>query len=138
MLRIYADLNLSAKTRLIRVICGLFFTMPLLPNAELAVIDLAKLTDYCLNPFHRYGKHKARVFWAALGLTVDEAEWLQGEILQAICTTDMVVSSASVFGTKFTVDFVVRRANRSAMIRTGWIIEHGTDFPRLTTCYVKE
>ena len=40
-----------------------------LPNPDRAVVDLAKLRDYCLNPQHEEGKHKARVFASALGLT---------------------------------------------------------------------
>ena len=46
--------------------------MAKLPNAERAVVDIAKLRDYSLNPTHDVGKHKARVFRSALGLTVDD------------------------------------------------------------------
>lgn len=31
------------------------------------MVDIAKLRDYCLNPLHDEGKHKARVFASALG-----------------------------------------------------------------------
>ena len=47
----------------------------LLPNGDRAVVDIAKLTDYCLNPQHEDGKHKARVFASALGLGREDAEW---------------------------------------------------------------
>ncbi len=47
-----------------------------LPNAERAVVDIAKLRDYCLNFEHPRGRHKARVFAAALGLTTADAEML--------------------------------------------------------------
>lgn len=47
------------------------------PNAENAVIDLRKLTDYCLNAEHEIGKHKAGVFESALDLTVENAEELK-------------------------------------------------------------
>lgn len=33
-----------------------------LPNADRAVVGLAKLRDYCLSPTHPRGRHKARVF----------------------------------------------------------------------------
>ena len=36
-----------------------------MPGSEAAIVDLAKLTGYCLNPEHPRGKHKARVFAAA-------------------------------------------------------------------------
>ena len=35
-----------------------------MPGGEAAIVDLAKLTGYCLNPEHPRGKHKARVFAA--------------------------------------------------------------------------
>ena len=49
----------------------------LLPNGERAVVELEKLTDYCLNPEHARGKHKARVFAAALGIDIANAELLR-------------------------------------------------------------
>jgi hypothetical protein len=33
-----------------------------LPNSEKAIVDIAKLRDYSLNPEHESGGHKARVF----------------------------------------------------------------------------
>jgi hypothetical protein len=45
-----------------------------LPNAERAFVDVAKLRDYSLNAEHKEGKHKARVFAAALGLRSGDVE----------------------------------------------------------------
>lgn len=52
-----------------------------LPNAGRAVVDIRKLRDYCLNPWHEDGKHKARVFASALGLGELDAEWLRDQLL---------------------------------------------------------
>lgn len=41
----------------------------LIPNAKNAVVDIRKLRDYCLNPEHDDGKHKARLFSSVLGMT---------------------------------------------------------------------
>jgi len=46
-----------------------------LPGGDAAVVELQKLTGYCLDPEHRRGKHKARVF-ATLGFTAENAEEL--------------------------------------------------------------
>ena len=54
-----------------------------LPGGERAVVDIAKLRDYCLNDLHPRGRHKARVFASALGLTVAEADVLQRSLLNA-------------------------------------------------------
>jgi hypothetical protein len=54
-----------------------------IPHADHAVVDIRKLHDYCLNPLHDEGKHKARVFAAALGMTGADAERLRDILLQA-------------------------------------------------------
>ncbi len=74
--------------------------MPKLPNAERAVVDIAKLRAYSLNPTHDVGKHKARVFRAALGLTMDDAEWLRERVLEAARAGEAVAGPASPFGEK--------------------------------------
>jgi hypothetical protein len=48
--------------------------MSRLPNGNLAIVDIRKLKDYCLNPHHWRGRHKARVFWTALGIGRADAE----------------------------------------------------------------
>jgi hypothetical protein len=57
--------------------------MPKLPHGERTVIEIEKLPEYSLNPMHPRGKHKARVFQAALGLTLADADWLRERLLQA-------------------------------------------------------
>ena len=55
-----------------------------LPEADHAEIDLRKLREYCLNPAHPRGRHKARVFRAALGIGQDDAPWLRQTILDRL------------------------------------------------------
>ena len=59
--------------------------MPI-PNAERAIVDIRKLRDYCLNPLHDEGQHKARLFATTLGMTADDAEDLRELLLQAVNT----------------------------------------------------
>ena len=56
----------------------------LIPNAERAIVDIRKLRDYCLDPTHDEGKHKARLFAAALGMTSDDAMEFRDVLLQVI------------------------------------------------------
>lgn len=65
-----------------------FRTLMKVPNAEHAIVDIRKLRDYCLNSMHEHGKHKARLFIAALGMTADDAEELRSTLLDAIKTHD--------------------------------------------------
>ena len=108
-----------------------------LPNSDKAVVEIEKLRDYTLNPNHPVGKHKARVFKAALGITLKEAEWLRDRAFGIAVRNEAKAGMASVFGEKYVIDSVLEHKGRSAVVRFTWIIEFGTDFPRLTSCYVK-
>ena len=66
------------------------YHMPM-PHAERAVVDIRKLRDYCLNPMHDEGQHKARLFAAALGMTAEDAEDLRALLIQAVKTSDAQV-----------------------------------------------
>jgi hypothetical protein len=48
-----------------------------LPRPERAVVDIAKIRDYYLNPKHPRGRHKAKVFASALGITQQNAGLLR-------------------------------------------------------------
>jgi hypothetical protein len=107
----------------------------LLPHAENAVVDIRKLRDYCLNPEHDDGKHKARLFLSILGMTADHADELQKILLEVVKTHEVRLGRQDTFGQRYTLDFSLTWQNRSATLRSGWIIEDGSEIPRLTTCY---
>jgi hypothetical protein len=48
-----------------------------LPNGKRAVVEIAKVRDYCLNVAHPEGRHKARVIRAVLGIGPAESHMLQ-------------------------------------------------------------
>lgn len=110
-----------------------------LPNAENAVVDVAKLRDYCLNPNHPEGKHKARVFKEKLGITQNDAELLRQVILEAVLKAEATEQESTEFGRRFIIDFQVSWPQGiimcKAVIRTAWIISTDEEFPRLTTCF---
>ncbi|HMH45747.1 MAG TPA: hypothetical protein VK557_19825 [Pyrinomonadaceae bacterium] len=108
-----------------------------LPNSHKAVVEIQKLRDYSLNTNHPVGKHKARVFQAALGITVTDAEWLRERAFESAISGDAKVQPPSVFGDKYVIDSILEFGGLSATVRFTWIIEFGTDFPRLTSCYVR-
>ena len=107
----------------------------LLPYAENAVVDIRKLRDYCLNPEHDDGKHKARLFRSILGMTADNAEELRQILLDVVKTEEIRLSRQDEFGQRYTLDFQIEWQNRSATLRSGWIVENDSTTPRLTTCY---
>lgn len=107
----------------------------LIPNSENAVVDIRKLRDYCLNPNHDDGQHKARLFLSILEMTADDAEELRQILLEVVQTGEARLGRQDEFGQRYTLDFTLEWQNRSAIVRSGWVIEHGSETPRLTTCY---
>ncbi|MBE2232112.1 MAG: hypothetical protein IAE85_01315 [Anaerolinea sp.] len=107
----------------------------LLPHAEQAVVDIRKLRDYCLNPLHDEGKHKAKLFVAALGMTAKDAYDLREMLLDAVLSNDAVMGRQDKYGQRYIVDFGMVWHNRRATVRSAWIIENGSTTPRLTSCY---
>jgi len=107
-----------------------------LPNGLDAVVEIEKLRDYCLSRTHPLGRHKARVFEAALGLTSADATFLQQQLRQAAIREPAVPSIADAFGSRFTIEFRLQRNQKSAYIQSAWIIRAGESIPRFLTCYV--
>ena len=109
-----------------------------LPNGDKAIVPLEKFTEYSLNPDHPVGQHKARVFKAALGLTLEDASFLQ-TIVQGVANThDAVPQEPSAFGDRYVIDFILETESGVATIRSAWIVRHDENVPRLTSCFVME
>ncbi len=108
----------------------------LVPGANKAVVDLRKLVSYCLDPAHVVGKHKARVFEKALGISVDSAFQLAASLKWAVANVDAKIGVLNSFGQRYIVDHEMAYNGRTAMVRSVWIVEQDTDFPRLVTCFV--
>lgn len=90
-----------------------------LPNGGEAIVDIAKLRDYGLSPEHEEGKHKARVFAAALGIFRNDAAWLRERLIEAAGRENAILVSETVFGRLFVLDFAVKTPVGEALIRSG-------------------
>ncbi len=108
-----------------------------LPNGKRAIVDIRKLRDYCLNPDSPRGRHKARLFAAALGLTAEDAPRMRATLREIARTGDAKRGEVDLYGQRYTIDFEMVTEVGKAMIRSGWIVLRGKTAPRLTTCYVK-
>ena len=100
-----------------------------MPGGQRAIVDIVKLHGYCLNPLHPRGRHKARVFLSALGLTHVDAEFLREELLRAAREVDAVMGEVDQYGERYTIDFGVARDVLRAMVRSTWIVRRGERFP---------
>jgi hypothetical protein len=89
-----------------------------------------------LNPDHRRSCHKARIFAASLGLTVDDANYLREALLAAARDNDAYPTEHDEFGSRYVMDFIASGPAGQAQVRSSWIIRQGENFPRLTSCYI--
>jgi hypothetical protein len=107
-----------------------------LPGGEQAVVNISKLRDYCLNPLHPRGRHKAYIFASILGLTSTDAAFLRDELLRAARDADVTEDDADKYGQRYIIDFELTRNDRQAVVRSAWILRRGELFPRMLSCYV--
>ena len=123
---------LTAKPFLLAVLCR----MHLLLNYELAVFDVGKLQNYCLSEMHPRGRHKARVFREALGVSSVDAPWLRTVLLEGIACSEATPRDDDEYGSRWVVDIPVTRGQKTAFVRTLWIIGLENELPRFITCWI--
>ena len=105
------------------------------PNAELAVVDPAKVRDYLLSPEHPVGRFKA-TFFGSIGYSRDDWQVLAAGLLEIIASEDAELGDQSAFGDKYEVrGTLVGPAGRSATIVTVWIVLAGETAPRFVTAF---
>ena len=110
----------------------------MLPNARLALVDREKITEYLLNPAHPDNGGKAP-FFVALGFQKENWERLATALSNLALTTPVSQSMETVHGKKYIVDGAIETpAGKTPVVRTVWIIDRGTDVPRLVTAYPHE
>jgi len=109
-----------------------------LPNGDRAELS-DKLQDYVLNPRHRRGRHKARVFESALGITL-ESQHILANALRGVAanSTDAISTGDQGFGATFEVRFPFTTEKGTATVLSGWIVRHGEAVPRLVTLIPEE
>ena len=107
-----------------------------LPNPERAVVDIMKLRDYCLNPHHPRGRHKARVFAAALGLTIEDAEFFRAALFNAALNSRAIPTEKDEHGQRYVLDFQMTGPKGQAIVRSSWIVLRSENFARFLSGYV--
>lgn len=107
-----------------------------LPNGAQAEISMQKLIGYCLNLEHPSGKHKARVFESALGITANNADSLRELIQAAAIEGEVVQQDTTAFGQQFKVDWIVPDTDR-VELRTIWEITANHPNSRLISAFIK-
>jgi hypothetical protein len=107
-----------------------------LPNGEHAQIDEAKLRDYCLDPAHPRGRHKARVFASVFGITQGHVDVLTEALARAAREEDAVPLQSDAWGQRYRIRFRLETAEGNGFVQSAWIVKAGETAPILVTCYV--
>jgi hypothetical protein len=105
-----------------------------LPNYERAVIPRSKLEGYALDPTHRDGRDKARLFRSILGF--EKADWqkLEKAILDELPYHEALPAGVGKWGKKYLVALPIVGLNgNTAVVETIWIIRPETDYPSFVT-----
>ena len=108
-----------------------------LRNAHLAAVERRKVTDYLLNAAHPDNGGKAS-FFQSLGYVADDPEPLTGALRSVARNGTVVERSESIHGEKYVVDGLLPAhtdEKQTKTVRTVWVIDRGSDAPRLVTAY---
>ena len=106
-----------------------------LPGAAQAHVEERKVREYLLNTAHPDGMAKAR-FFAANGYRVEDWQRFADDLRRHGKQHDVAGIVESPYGTRYSVDGqLTTPSGKSIRVVTVWIIEKGTDVPRLVTAY---
>jgi hypothetical protein len=75
--------------------------------------------------------------FAKLGFTAENAQDLRAALLKAAATNDAQPAQSDEFGDRYVIEFDIRGARASGVVRSSWIVRRGETSPRLTSCFVK-
>jgi hypothetical protein len=107
----------------------------LLPSADKAIIDVAKVRDYVLSPHHAVGRFKAR-FFGALGFSADVWQVFEQALRDQHLTHAATSMGTDVHGEAFTIHAILRGPTGvSATVVSVWFVRAGEDVPRFVTAY---
>ena len=110
----------------------------MLPNAHLAVVEREKVTEYLLNPKHRYGGSKAQ-FFAEFGFGLQAWETLAEALREHGQRHEVSRTRQTRWGPRYEIDGELNTPDgRRPLIRSVWQLDDGEIAPRLITAYPLE
>ena len=107
----------------------------MLPHADHAIVDEAKICDYLLSDTHPVGRFKARVF-RSLGYSVESWTRLRDDLLHHGLTGTLKRIESSTYGMKVVISATLKGLNgTSRPFRTVWMFHDQSRRPRLVTAF---
>ncbi|WP_457768017.1 DUF6883 domain-containing protein [Cyanobium sp. ULC084] len=107
----------------------------MLPHADQAVVEKAKICDDLLSSVHPVGRFKARVF-LSLGYTLEAWTRLRDDLLRHGRTGVVERIERSAYGMRVVISARLEAPNgTSKKFRTIWLIADHSNQPRLITAF---
>ncbi|MGH2505508.1 MAG: DUF6883 domain-containing protein [Ktedonobacterales bacterium] len=104
-----------------------------LPNLRKARVEEQKVTTYLLSDERSEGK---AAFFASFGFALARWELLQDALLAHAASHEVVRAVDNPHGVKYIIEGSLTTPDgRNPLVRSVWIIETGSDAPRLVTAY---
>jgi len=104
-----------------------------LPNADRAVIESGKLTDYLLNLSHKRGGTKAKLL-IQCGYSQDNWQQLEIDIRNSHLCAEVDTVRETMYGARYEISACLPTpTGRQLLVRTIWQMDTGTNFPRFIT-----
>ncbi|MGH6636476.1 MAG: DUF6883 domain-containing protein [Gammaproteobacteria bacterium] len=102
------------------------------------MVEQSKITEYLLNPAHRFGATKA-AFFSSFGFRVEDWEALAAALCEQGQKHEVSNVRETGFGPRYEVDGDLRVPDgHRPRVRTVWQVDHGQFAPRLITAYPVE
>lgn len=106
-----------------------------LPNADYAIVQREKITEYLLSPVHRHGRGKA-AFFRKFGFRETDWDAFASALLRHAAQHHIKKIEDSLFGRRYTVEGEIGTPDgRAPTIRSIWFILSGETIPRFVTAY---
>ena len=107
-------------------------------NPDKLVVEREKISDYLLNPAHRYGASKAR-FFTEFGYRIEAWERLAEALREHGRTHEVARTRETGFGPRYAVEGELNTPDgRRPNVRSVWQMDEGAVAPRLLTAYPLE
>lgn len=94
-----------------------------------------KLATYALDVDHPQGMHKAILFSARLGITIENKEVLVDALLDRAANSDAIFMRTTQYGDHYLLDFRLTTDTGTSVIRSAWIVRTGEPHPDLVSVY---
>lgn len=108
-----------------------------LPYGEAARLEqiARKVETYSLNIEHPEGKHKAILFRAKLGITIENKEVLITALLDTAINGRAAFTRTTQYGKSYLIDFSLTTETGTSVVRSAWLINLEKQYPHLVSVY---